>query len=62
MTRSSLRFLILTTAFSVSVGELAAQSETSKIRVESADQLPRHTYPVPKSAIALMEHLKPWSS
>jgi hypothetical protein len=29
--------------------------QPEKIRVESADQLPRHTYPVPESATALVE-------
>ena len=32
-----------------------AGPQPEKIRVESADQLPRHTYPVPESATALVE-------
>jgi len=37
------------------VSDVAAQTEPSRIRVEGADQLPRHTYPVPESATALVE-------
>lgn len=33
----------------------AAQSDGGRIRIENADELPRHTYPVPESATRLVE-------
>lgn len=55
MTRFASVCFSLLFALLLPVAELAAQFETSKIQIESADQLPRHTYPVPESARALVE-------
>lgn len=55
MTPARLLPLILVAAGLASVLPLRAQDPVSRIRIESADQLPRHTYPVPESATALVE-------
>lgn len=49
--------LILVATGLASVHPLRAQEDAPglRIRIESADQLPRHTYPVPESATALVE-------
>ena len=55
MSRLTRCALALVFPFLLFAAEVAAQGDAPKIRIESADQLPRHVYPVPETATALVE-------